>query len=144
MSRITGSDTRPERLLRSLLHKRGFRFTVNGPLNMKLTGRPDIVLPKRKTLIFVHGCYWHGHKDCKYFQLPKSRTEWWRDKIRKTQQRDARNEKELRANGWNVLVIWECAFENMESIIRLERRLVKENPLKLASGKAFPSQIPWV
>ena len=88
MSRITGKDTKPERLLRSLLHRHGFRFTVNGPLNKKLPGRPDIVLPKHDTIIFVHGCYWHGHTDCKHFRLPKSRTDWWKEKIGKTQERD--------------------------------------------------------
>lgn len=73
MSRITGKDTKPERLLRSLLHRHGFRFTVNGPLNNQLPGRPDIVLPKYRTIIYVHGCFWHGHKNCKHFRLPKSR-----------------------------------------------------------------------
>ena len=81
MSRITGKDTKPELLLRSMLHRRGFRFTVNGPKNKKLPGRPDIVLPKLKTVIFVHGCYWHGHKDCKHFRRAKSRNDWWKEKL---------------------------------------------------------------
>ena len=144
MSRITRKDTKPERLLRSLLHRHGFRFTVNGPLNKKLPGRPDIVLPKHKTIIFVHGCYWHGHKDCKHFRLPKSRTEWWQEKIGKTQERDARNEASLRAAGWSVLVVWECAFENFAAIERLEKRLIKVDPLRLATRRAFPSQKPWL
>ena len=144
MSRITGKDTKPERLLRSLLHRRGFRFTVNGPLNKLLPGRPDIVLPKHETIIFVHGCYWHGHKNCKHFRLPKSRTEWWKEKIGKTQERDARNEASLRADGWKVLVVWECAFENLKSIERLEKRLIKSDPPRLATKRAFPSQEPWV
>jgi DNA mismatch endonuclease (patch repair protein) len=97
MSRITGKDTKPELLLRSMLHRRDFRFTVNGPKNKKLPSRPDIVLPKLKTVVFVHGCYWHGHKDCKHFRLPKSRTKWWKEKIGKTQERDQRNE--VAANG---------------------------------------------
>jgi|TARA_B110000879_G_scaffold202024_1_gene277852 DNA mismatch endonuclease (patch repair protein) len=97
MSRITGKDTKPEMLLRSMLHRRDFRFTVNGPKNKKLPSRPDIVLPKLKTVVFVHGCYWHGHKDCKHFRLPKSRTKWWKEKIGKTQERDQRNE--VAANG---------------------------------------------
>lgn len=97
MSRITGKDTKPEMLLRSMLHRRDFRFTVNGPKNKKLPGRPDIVLLKLKTVVFVHGCYWPGHKDCKHFRLPKSRTKWWKEKIGKTQERDQRNE--VAANG---------------------------------------------
>ena len=144
MSRITGKDTKPELLLRSMLHRRGFRFTVNGPKNKKLPGRPDVVLPKLKTVIFVHGCYWHGHKDCKHFRLPKSRTDWWKEKIGKTQQRDQRNEEALRSEGWSVLVVWECAFENLSSIELLEKRLIKEDPLRLATKRAFPSQKPWV
>lgn len=144
MSRITGRDTKPERLLRSLLHRHGFRFTVNGLLNKQLPGRPDLVLPKHNTVIFVHGCFWHGHKDCKHFRLPKSRTEWWKEKIRKTQERDSRNEDSLRADGWNVLVVWECAFENLKAVERLEKRLIKRDPLRLATRRAFPSQEPWV
>ena len=144
MSRITGRDTKPELLLRSMLHRRGFRFTVNGPKNKKLSGRPDIVLPKLKTVIFVHGCYWHGHKDCRQFCLPKSRTDWWKEKIGETQRRDLRNEDSLRAEGWKVLVVWECAFENLSSIELLEKRLIKEDLLRLATKRAFPSQKPWV
>jgi len=144
MSQITGRDTRPELLLRSLLHRRGFRFTVNGPLNKQLPGRPDLVLPKHNTVIFVHGCFWHGHQKCKHFRLPKSRTEWWKDKIGKTQERDYQNEESLRAEGWNVLVVWECAFENLKSVEDLEKRLIKEGPLRLATKRAFPSQRPWV
>ena len=103
-----------------------------------------IILPKHNTIIFVHGCYWHGHRDCKHFRLPKTRPEWWREKIGKTQLRDQRNEAALREAGWNVLVVWECAFENLASIKRLEKRLIKEDPLRLATKRAFPSQEPWV
>ncbi len=110
----------------------------------KLPGRPDIILPKHQTIIFVHGCYWHGHRDCKHFRLPKTRPEWWREKIGKTQLRDQRNEAALREAGWNVLVVWECAFENLASIKRLEKRLIKEDPLRLATKRAFPSQEPWI
>ena len=144
MSRITGKDTKPELLLRSMLYRRGFRFTVNGPKNKKLSGRPDIVLPKLKTVIFVHGCYWHGHKDCKHFRLPKSRTDWWKEKIGKTQQRDQRNEEFVRAEGWNVPVVWECAFEILPTIERLEKRLIKEDPPGPATWRAFPSQKPSI
>ncbi len=103
-----------------------------------------IILPKHNTIIFVHGCYWHGHKDCQHFRLPKSRTDWWRKKIGKTQVRDQRNEAALREAGWKVLVVWECNFENLALIERLEKRLIKENPLRLATLRAFPSQEPWV
>jgi DNA mismatch endonuclease (patch repair protein) len=78
MSRIRGRDTRQERLVRSMLHRLGYRFTVAGPKNRLLPGRPDIVLPKFRTVVFVHGCFWHGHEHCPDFRLPKSRPDWWK------------------------------------------------------------------
>ena len=88
MSRIRNKDTKPEILVRSMLHGLGLRFTVNGPKSKKLPGRPDIVLPKYKTVIFVHGCFWHGHKNCKDFRIPKTRSEWWREKLEGNAARD--------------------------------------------------------
>ena len=108
MSRIRGKNTKPELAVRSLLHSLGYRFTVNGPHNRKLPGRPDIVLPKYKTVIFVHGCFWHGHQECKNFRIPQTRTEWWQAKIEGNVARDKRQQEELRKLGWKVLVIWEC------------------------------------
>jgi len=108
MSRIRGKNTKPELAVRSLLHSLGYRFTVNGPHNRKLPGRPDIVLPKYKTVIFVHGCFWHGHQECKNFRIPQTRTEWWQTKIEGNVARDKRQQEELRKLGWKVLVIWEC------------------------------------
>lgn len=110
MSRIRGRDTKPEIALRSMLHGLGYRFTVNGPRNRRLPGRPDLVLPKFDTVIFVHGCFWHGHEACEYFRMPKSRTEWWTAKIEGNRARDARVERELRQLGWNVVTVWECAL----------------------------------
>jgi DNA mismatch endonuclease, patch repair protein len=111
MSRIRGRDTKPELALRKMLHGLGYRFTVNGPKNRKLPGRPDIVLPKHSTVIFVHGCFWHGHEHCPYFRLPSTRREWWTAKIEGNRSRDARNEKALLALGWNVVSVWECALK---------------------------------
>lgn len=111
MSRIRGRDTKPELALRSMLHRLGYRFTVNGPGNRSLPGKPDLVLPKRRTVVFVHGCFWHGHDNCPGFRMPKSRRAWWRAKIRGNQARDLRNENELRALGWHVVTIWECALK---------------------------------
>lgn len=111
MSRIRGKNTKPELAVRSLLHSLGYRFTVNGPLNRKLPGKPDIVLPKYKTVIFVHGCFWHGHQGCKHFRIPKTRTEWWKAKIEGNVARDKRQHEELRLLGWKVVVIWECELE---------------------------------
>lgn len=110
MSRIRGRDTKPELALRSILHRLGYRFTVNGPLNRSLPGKPDLVLPKYRTVIFVHGCFWHGHADCRHFRLPQSRRDWWVAKIQGNQARDLRHETDLRNQGWHVVTIWECAL----------------------------------
>lgn len=111
MACIHGRDTKPELALRSLLHRHGYRFTVHGPKNKSLPGRPDLVLPKYRTVIFVHGCFWHGHENCPAFRLPKSRSAWWRAKIDGNRARDRRTENALRARGWHVVTIWECALK---------------------------------
>jgi DNA mismatch endonuclease, patch repair protein len=111
MSRIRGRNTKPELALRSMLHRLGYRFTVNGPLNRSLPGKPDLVLPKYNTVIFVHGCFWHGRKHCSIFRIPKTRTEWWTAKITGNCARDLRNENALLDLGWHVVTIWECALQ---------------------------------
>lgn len=125
MSRIRGRDTGPELALRSMLHHAGYRFTVNGPKNRRLPGKPDLVLPKYRTVIFVHGCFWHGHENCRHFRLPKSRSEWWRAKISGNRARDLRSESALRALGWHVVTIWECALKTAAARSWLEKRLPK-------------------
>ena len=125
MSRIRGRDTKPELALRSLLHRAGYRFTVAGPKNKSLPGRPDIVLPKYRTVIFVHGCFWHGHENCPAFRLPKSRLDWWRAKIDGNRTRDLRNENALRALGWHVVTVWECALKTTAARQWLTNRLPK-------------------
>jgi DNA mismatch endonuclease (patch repair protein) len=123
MSRIRGRDTKPELALRSMLHRLGYRFTVNGPKNKSLPGKPDLVLPKHRTVIFVHGCFWHGHEDCPHFRLPKSRRVWWKRKIEGNRARDLRNEDALRKQGWHVVTIWECALKSASARRWLEPRL---------------------
>lgn len=113
MSGIRGKDTKPEIVVRRLLHRLGYRFRLHCK---DLPGRPDIVLPKWRTVIFVNGCYWHGHKDCHLFRLPKTRTEFWSKKIEGNQARDQRNYIVLEAAGWKVLVIWECAVSKKKSL----------------------------
>ena len=105
MSRIAGKDTKPEELVRRYLFSKGFRYRKNV---RKLPGSPDLVLPKYRTVIFVNGCFWHGHEGCKYFVWPKSNVEFWRQKIETNISRDQRKETQLRDMGWNVLVVWEC------------------------------------
>ena len=108
MSRITAKDTKPELLVRKYLFSKGFRYRVNVK---DLPGKPDIVLPKYKTVILIHGCFWHGHEGCKYFVIPKTRTEWWTDKIRKNTERDQKVHADLKALGWNIMTIWECQLK---------------------------------
>jgi DNA mismatch endonuclease (patch repair protein) len=105
MARIRGKNTAPELAVRKFLFAQGFRFR----LHVKdLPGKPDIVLPKYKTVIFVHGCFWHGHQGCKDFVVPKTRTDWWLEKIGKNRERDKLNASKLKKEGWKVIQIFEC------------------------------------
>lgn len=124
MSRIRSRNTNPEKQLRSLLHRAGYRFRINVK---KLPGSPDIVLPKYRTAIFVHGCFWHRHAGCKYAYIPKSRIEFWDNKFQSTVERDLKKTKTLEASGWRVLVVWECALEsNAQAILREVIKTLKE------------------
>lgn len=112
MSGIRGKDTKPELLIRSALHRAGYRFRLH---SRDLPGRPDIVLPKYHAVIFVHGCFWHMHQ-CSLFKWPKSRTEFWREKLNKNRQRDTRLAEQLSDAGWRRLVVWECALKGREKL----------------------------
>ena len=108
MSRIKGKNTKPEMLVRKFLHAHGFRYR----LHVKdLPGKPDIVLPKYKTVIFVHGCFWHGHEGCKYYVVPKIRTEWWLKKINGNIANDDKAVKALETAGWKIITLWECELK---------------------------------
>ena len=109
MSKIRSKNTKPEMTLRKALFARGFRYRVN---DKKLPGKPDIVLPKYKTAIFVHGCFWHNHEDCKYAYIPKTNTKFWVDKITSNSQRDKINSQKLADLGWCVITIWECEIRH--------------------------------
>lgn len=116
MSRIRGSNTKPEKMLRSALFKLGFRFRVN---RNDLPGKPDIVLSKYKTAIFVHGCFWHFHQECREGRIPSSNSKFWKNKLDKNVERDLRKQNQLLALGWNVLMIWECEIEkNLEGVTK--------------------------
>lgn len=114
MSRIRSKNTKPEMVVRSMLHRMGFRFRLH---DRKLPGNPDIVLPKYKTVIFVHGCFWHRHEACQYSYIPKSRVKFWEEKFKSNIARDNRNQSELEALGWKVIVIWECDLSDSESVV---------------------------
>lgn len=108
MSRIKSKNTKPEEMVRKYLFSHGFRYRKN---DKRLPGTPDIVLPKYRVVIFVNGCFWHGHNQCRYFVIPKSNTEFWVDKINKNIERDALNTEKLISLGWNVITIWECELK---------------------------------
>ena len=108
MSQIKGKNTKPELLVRQYLHAQGLRYRLH---DKKLPGKPDVVLPKYKTVVFVHGCFWHKHEGCRYFVVPKTRTEFWLNKIGKNVINDERQQAELTAAGWKVLTVWECELK---------------------------------
>ncbi len=116
MSRIRNKDTKPEMLVRKFLFANGFRYRLN---DKKLPGKPDIVLPKYKTVIFVNGCFWHGHENCKYFKLPATRTEWWKEKIEGNIKNDIKKHALLREAGYKVIAIWECEVKNKSIFERI-------------------------
>lgn len=122
MSRIRGKDTKPEMLVRRFLHSHGFRYRLH---DKKLPGKPDIILPKYKTVIFIHGCFWHGHKGCSYFVVPKTRTEWWLEKIMSNVKRDEDNLWRLKAEGWRVISIFECELKSKNAYIKLNKVVKK-------------------
>jgi DNA mismatch endonuclease (patch repair protein) len=120
MSQIKGKDTKPELLVRKYLHAHGLRYRLH---STGLPGKPDIVLPKYKTVVFVHGCFWHRHEGCRYFVVPKTRTEFWMNKIGRNVANDEKQRAALEAAGWRVLTIWECELkplvrdENMANLL---------------------------
>jgi DNA mismatch endonuclease (patch repair protein) len=119
MSRIRNKDTSPERKVRSLLHRAGLRFSLR---RTDLPGKPDIVLPRFHTVIFVHGCFWHRHKNCPYAVLPKTRPDFWLQKLTGNADRDSLIERTLKNNGWKVIIVWAC---ELKSETTLAERLIE-------------------
>lgn len=120
MAAIRSKNTRPEVLVRKFLFSRGFRYRLNHP---RLPGHPDVVLRKYRTVIFVNGCFWHGHEGCKYFRLPRTNVEFWASKIERNQKRDKEEQVRLAEMGWHCITIWECQLkpsvreQTLESLI---------------------------
>ena len=112
MSRVGSKNTKPELLVRSYLHRRGFRFRLHGK---KLAGKPDLVFPKYKTVVFVHGCFWHRHKGCPRATMPSSRVAFWRRKFERNMARDKENQRSLQVLDWQVIVLWECEISTIRS-----------------------------
>src|SRR5690606_37405305 len=121
MSQIKGKDTKPEILVRKFLFANGIRYRLH---DKRLPGKPDMVFPKYKKVVFIHGCFWHGHENCKYFVVPKTRTEWWLNKINSNKKKDTESMYALKKLGWKVITIWECELKpntkdkKLKSIIR--------------------------
>lgn len=127
MSKIKGKNTRPELLVRKILTQNGIRYRLHVK---KLPGSPDIVIRKLKIVIFVHGCFWHGHENCKYFKIPSTKQDWWKSKIERTKEIDRKNVEELISTGWHVIEIWECDLKSQkisDTINRLLKRLSSLN-----------------
>lgn len=126
MKRVRLRGTKPELIVRKILHSLGLRFTINGPLNRDLPSRPDIVLPRWRTVVLVHGCFWHRHPGCKLTTTPSNRAEFWQAKFEANIARDAAQCKQLRSLGWRVVTIWECETRNPEL---LSKKLTKAFPV---------------
>lgn len=131
MSRIRGKNTTPEMRVRSLLHRLGYRFRLHGK---KLPGRPDVVLVKHQTVIFVHGCFWHRHRGCKNCTTPTNRREWWLTKLNGNAVRDKVQQRALRKLGWRSVVVWECQTENPQALERLVTRFIPRKPPPIQRG----------
>lgn len=130
MSRIKSKDTKPEIIVRKFLFTNGFRYRL---YDKKLPGKPDIVLPKYKSAIFVNGCFWHGHDNCKYFVVPKTRTQWWLKKINRNKQLDMENFLKLKKEGWKVFSIFECELKGTKQQRTLNKLLNQLNKISLAN-----------
>jgi DNA mismatch endonuclease, patch repair protein len=141
MASIRSKNTKPELIVRSLLHRLGYRFRLHGK---NLPGRPDIVMAKWQTAIFVNGCYWHGHGGCELFRLPKTRTEFWAQKINGNRSRDKQNYCSLTCAGWKAIVIWECAVSKKRRLQteELSRLLIEAiqsvHPFHEITGNQIP------
>lgn len=120
MSRIKSTDTKPEKLVRSLVHRMGYRFRLH---RKDMPGKPDLVLPRCNTVVFVHGCFWHGHT-CKSGHKPKSNKRYWNKKLDGNKERDRKNARALRRQGWKVIIVWECETANEAKLERRLRRLL--------------------
>ncbi len=150
MARIRGKDTKPELIVRSLLHRAGVRFSLR---RKDLPGKPDIVLPKSGAVVFVHGCFWHRHKGCKVATIPKTRTDFWQAKFAANVARDKRNQRDLKKAGWKVIVLWECQVmrDPFAAVTKVLKTICPEPPTldynslpdKRTLLKATESRLQW-
>lgn len=133
MSAVKGKNTKPEMIVRKYLFSKGLRFRLHV---RSLPGHPDIVLPKYKTVVFINGCFWHGHNGCKYSHLPKSNVKFWENKITANKSRDTANEIKLKQMGWRVIRVWECEIKKVQDRTKTLEKLY--NRIKVFSSYGFP------
>jgi len=133
MAAVRGKDTKPERKVRSFLHSNGLRYRLHAK---DLPGKPDLVFPKYRTVVFINGCFWHGHADCQLARMPKSNVKFWNDKIQANKDRDKMNNKRLRALDWRVITVWECKLSPRD----LNRLM---GSIKKAGTRIDPAAHPW-
>ncbi|MBA5659977.1 very short patch repair endonuclease [Bacteroides fragilis] len=138
MAAIHGKNTKPEILVRKFLFSRGFRYRLNHP---RLPGHPDLVLRKYRTVIFVNGCFWHGHENCKYFRLPKTNIDFWQKKIERNKERDKKEQCQLAAMGWHCITIWECQLKPKIRMQTLESLAYTLNHIYLEDRKVKTYEI---
>lgn len=139
MAAIHGKDTKPELLVRKSLFSRGFRYRLNHP---RLPGHPDIVLRKYRTVIFVNGCFWHGHENCRYFRLPKTNVDFWKNKIERNRERDKEEQHRLAKMGWHCVTVWECQLKPKVRAKTLESLAYTLNHIFLEDRVTKPYSLP--
>ena len=139
MSKIRGKNTGPERAVRSLLHRAGYRFRIHV---RGLPGTPDVVLPKYRTIVFVHGCFWHRHRGCKIATMPHSHVKFWAEKFRRNVANDARHRRKLRRLGWRVVVVWSCQLKHPDRILAKIEKALK--PRHRTRRRTPPARLPLV
>ncbi|MCD8296692.1 MAG: very short patch repair endonuclease [Prevotella sp.] len=132
MAAIHGKDTKPELMVRKFLFSRGFRYRLNHP---RLPGHPDLVLRKYRTVIFVNGCFWHGHENCKYFRMPKTNIDFWQKKITRNKERDLKEQRQLAVMGWHCITVWECQLKPKNRTETLESLAYTLNSIFLENQK---------
>lgn len=139
MAAIHGKDTKPEMVVRKWLWRHGYRYRLNHP---RLPGKPDIVMRKYRTCIFVNGCFWHGHEGCRYYTIPKTNTEFWMAKILRNQERDVEVQHELATMGWHSIIIWECELKPIKREDTLESLTYTLNKIFLQDRTVKRYEIP--
>ena len=141
MAKIKGKNTAPERAVRSLLHRAGYRFRIHV---RGLPGTPDVVLPKYRAVVFVHGCFWHRHRNCKIATMPQSHKKFWSEKFARNVANDARHRRKLRRLGWRVVTVWSCQLRHPERVLAKIEKALKPQSRRAAGNRRGTAPLPMV